>query len=380
MNVAIEEEPRVVVGRLLNRYELDTPEGIKKVDSWNYRAMWAHLRLSLGRGVDPRISRAVGVWIEERFQSDVAEYEQRVQQTGNPDLSKPERVSKRGKVEYVFDQFQAEVIAPKTLQYIFVDGELRAVASLDHLLIPPSEVYETARKIAAEISLAQIEGAPLHGLLYETEHEGGIKYALQIDAGDVLTREAIHVSSALRIDDCLNPLSWLGAGGFGQFLGAGRGSSQERMLRIKVRNELEPRLRAAIEFGMKGQEILENKVKDAQNVPVDYKTARILMAAMGLSYKLGESTIKQVVEKYEEENQTQYGLSMAASWVAAHGQFKQHRTDLRRTVEQTLSTIAGVTALIPSITVSRAKCLDWIKAYIKEGNLKKIPDLLKDLE
>lgn len=330
------------------------------VNDWDHRAMWSWARLQYGRTIDQRI--------KDHFEM--------IETMKDARLSKKER---KAEMELLFADLVAEQKKPRMLQFIFDGDKVMAVASLKHLLVPPAEVYDMAKRI-----LGKNYGQPkligirqLNGLAYEVKQQSGFKLGLQVFGGTITTRQAITLTSWLRVEMCLNPLSWLGIGGFGS-LGIG-GSGFERILRIKVKADLEPRLRAGIEQALGNMGAIEGRVSKAEKIRLDQEEARIIASALGLSYSLGAKTISQILERYEKEPKTLWGLSMASSWVAAHGKFKKTPNKQDRQVEQKLSTIAGAAILIDDIKAAKEKSLVWLKAHVKDGKVKSIDELIGDL-
>ena len=352
---------QVVIGKLKDPYTISAAMSAKTAQEWDHRAMWSWARLQYGRSIDQRI--------KDHFEM--------IETMKDARLSKKER---KKEMELLFADLVAEQKTPRKLQFIFDEtNKVMAVASLKHLLVPPSEVYQMAKRI-----LGKNYGQPkllgirqLNGLAYEVKQEAGFKLGLQVFGGTITTRQAITLTSWLRVEMCLNPLSWLGIGGFGS-LGIG-GSGFEKILRIKVKRDLEPRLRAGIEQALGNMGAIEGRVSRAEKVKLNQKEARIIASALGLSYSLGAKTISQILERYENEPKSLWGLSMASSWVAAHGKFKKTPRKQDRQVEQKLSTIAGAAILIDDIKAAKEKSLEWIKSHVKGGKVKSIDELIGDL-
>jgi len=353
---------QVVIGKLKNPFAIKVSASKTAIpENWDHRAMWSYLRLQYGRSVDQKI--------KDHF--DMIET-----MKGNGKLSKAER---KKEMKLLFTDLVDQQKKPRMMQFIFDGDRVMAVASLKHLLIPPAEVYTMAKRILAANfqSLSHIRINELSGLTYKVKEAAGMKLGLQLYGGTITTRQAISLSSWLRVEMCLNPLSWLGSGFFAN-LGVG-GLGFERILRIKVRSDLEPRLRTAIEQALANVEVIERRVSRVEKIRLKRKEAKILMSALGISYSLGAKTIKQVLNRFRKEPKNQWGLSMAASWVAAHGNFKKTPEKQDRTVEQKLSTIAGATLLIDDMKKAKEKSLVWLKAHIKEGKVRSIDELLEDV-
>lgn len=357
---------QVVIGQLKEPFHIKPENPFKEFQAdpvdWDHRAMWSWARLQYGKtNADKKI--------KDHFDM--------IETMKNTCLTKEER---RAEMKLLFADLVRDQKKPRMMQFIFdMEGKVMAVASLKHLLIPPAEVYAMAKKILS-VNYGRpkpIDVRQLSGQNYQVKHKAGFKLGLQVFGGSITTRQAITVTSWLRVELCLNPLSWLDIGGFGS-LGIGN-SGFERILRIKVRADLEPRLRGAIEQALSNLGAVESRVGRAEVVRMNHQEARVITSAMGISYSLGAKTIKQVLERWEKEPPTQWGLSMAASWVAAHGKFKKTPSNQNRVVEQTLSTIAGAVLLIDDIKTAKEKSLEWLKSHIVSGRIKSLDELVGDL-
>lgn len=318
----MKETPTVVIGQLVEPHEIRTQQGeTVKIQEWAGRAAWAYLRLVYGRSID----------------AEITERKRKVKAV-------------LGGVDEVLNGLLADAEQKRPLQFIMSSSDVVAVASLKHLLIEPRKVYETAAQILGPT--APIETAwkswHLHGETFLTgQGFAGIKVGYQVDGGDLLTRFAVRVGVFARVEMCFNPLSWLGVSGLSRF---GVPSDYERVLRIQKLNELFPRLQAAI-VNVKGQlSDLEKRVEHTKEVSLSAKKATMINGAFCMAYGLGEKSIEQVMDRFQEEKKTQYGLAMAQSWAAEHGEHRkasptaaQRREDH---VPQSLSTISGATLLI----------------------------------
>lgn len=358
-----EEEAQIVVGKLQDPQMISTVRGAQHpIADWDHRAKWSFMRLQFGRSIDKEIHNAV----------------EEAEAAAGHRLKFAERIMAFDKY---FDSRVDEMTADKArkVQFILDQGDaVMAVASLKHLLIPPSEVYEMAGRIVQthypDLNELSVEG--LQGDSYIVKEVGGLKLGVQIFGGDIITRQAITVSSMLRVELCFNPLSWLGVSWFKGLTGDSTGKGYERLLRIKVREELEPRLREAIEQSTHQQEGLEKQIKKAKKTGVTRSEAEIVMAAFGMSYSLGAGTIEQILDRLETEAKTQYGMSMASSWVAAHGDFRATPEGRDRKVEQKLSTISGAAMLLDDMKEAKERSEEWLQGHIKQGEVKTIDELL----
>jgi hypothetical protein len=354
-------EQQIVIGKMSHTNIIKTGSEAQSIGDWNGRAAWSFLRLQFGRSIDAEI--------KEHFRQLELKQKRR--------LRKAERW-----VEFMkyFEHKTAVIPKPRKIQFIMEGSAVIAVASLHHLLLPPNEVYEMGDRIIQQdfpcLKAYTIGG--LKGETYLLQEQAGFEVGLQLYGGSIDTREAITVSSWLRVETCLNPLSWLGIGWFGSF--TGRGSRDfERILRIKVKDELKHRLKASIEEALEKTKVLDERVKLSKGVNVKRSDAEIILSALGLSYTLGTKTVEQILDRLDKEQKTQWGMSMASSWVAAHGKFKETPKGQERSVEQKLSTIAGATLLIDDTKDAKEKSVEWLKAHVNQGQVGSLGDLMQRL-
>jgi len=347
---------QVSIGTLEDSKKLKSELGLHDLTDWNYRAMWQWLRFQKGRGIDDIIKAT----ISEPYMND-----------------RPKRLAEMRKF---FARTVDETPHQRDMQYILTQaGKVVAVASLQHLLIPPQEVYAEAQDILGASGIHLTEEDRIWGkIAYLTEEAvSGLMMGLQIHAGSITTRLAIRVSSFLRVELCTNPISWLGTGSFGW---AGLGGKYDKVLRIQVKEELRPRLATAISSAQHGLHSITAKVGHTKKVPLSEESARIITAAMSISYGLGANTIQQVFDRLPEEPATQYGLAMAFSWAARHGDFTHPFTGkMSKETTQKLSTIAGASLMIDDIQAARQKSLKWLQDHVVEGKIQTIDELLKEV-
>ena len=331
---------QVVIGKLASPYEVFSDKGKVEIKDWQGKAKWSYLRLVYGRKIDETIKAVKDKEKREQLMNSL---------------------------------IQKSLSTAPTLQYILNEkSQVCAVATLKHLIIPPEQVYATAENILGRL---YTEGQ-IYGKIAYMREVAGIKIGYQIYAGTITTREAIRVSAFARVELCLNPLSWLGSSFFGWFIDR---SGYERILRIKKITDLEPRLKTAIEKTSTKLNELEKRTEEAKKDEISDRTAKILASAMSLSYGLGAKIINQVLERYQDEEPTRWGLAMAESWVAKHGKHRKTPEGQQNRVPQKLSTISGATLLIDDTKKAEKKALEWLKSHIKKGELKTLDQLLRDI-
>lgn len=346
----------IVVGKLLNPQEVLTEEEGRHVTTtlpeWQKRAMWSYLRLTSGRSIDDKIKA------ELKQGKDMKEVFEDMLQKG-ADIPSEE--------------------SPKTLQFIIEGGEVKAVATLKHLLIPPDTVYTTVRKVLYktyrdDIPLRQED--KIKGATFIFKEIGGLQIGTHIDGGSLTTRFAIRVSAFVRVELCFNPLSFLGVSGLTRF-GIGNGT-YERVLRIQKITELPPRLLEAIKHAESKIGDIETRVKKAKEVSLSATTGIRIMGTMCMAYGLGGKVMNEVFRRWHySEEPTQWGLAMAESATAQHGEHRKESKGREHRIPQSLSTISGATLLLDDIKTSETKCRKWLqgqKSDLAENLLKgKLP-------
>lgn len=269
----------------------------------------------------------------------------------------------------------------RTLQFILDDAlTVKAVATTNHLLTPPSEVYALATKIAREMfgGMADATFAPdLIGMSLTLKEIGNFRLGVQIFGGNILTRNAIIVASMMRVLSCFNPISWLRISEAAMFTGLHE-YAFEKVLRVKTRIELEPRLREALKIAQQRESQIEQALMKSKNLSISESEARIVLSAFGLSFSLGARTVNQMQDRFLLEDQTMFGVSMAASYIANHGTLRKMRgTEMAR---QSLSTIAGAAILVGNVQDTVNKSVEWLKRRIVAGELKTVEDMLQGVK
>jgi len=357
----------------------EVPQYPVEISRWNRRAMWGWLRLQYSRKIDADVTAELKQAettkrLELGYEADTP-----WKQIGSVDRSKIRAERDAALVAFFTARvYTTQEEMKRTLQFIMMGSRVYAVASLKHLLIPPETVYHVADKIfkASGITLKKPEHG-LHGMVGYIKDVQGLNFGLQIFGGDIITRQAIKVGCFVRVELCTNPVSWLGIrGGFMGWIKTT--DTYERVLRIGRAKDLEPRMIGAISGAQKQLEDLEAALEQTKKVRMTESQGQIISAAMGLSYGLGAKTIQQVWEKFKDEDKTQWGLSMALSYIAAHGDFIHPITQRKtETTPQKLSTVSGAVLMIKDIKDAELKSLGWLKDHIAEGTTKTVDELLK---
>jgi len=263
------------------------------------------------------------------------------------------------------------------LQFIIANGKIVSVATLKHILFPPDQVYAAARRIAERLNIAPHQNRAVMGAIYVVEERLGMRQGIQIYAGDLITDHAIRVSSFSEVIGCLNPLSWLGSSFFDRFNVHHFGF--DRIVRIRVKSELEKRLEMAIKRQLEQIPDVEKYILRAKKFKLSPEDARAFALAFGSSFKLGRKVIQAVMERFEQEHQSFYGLAQAFSWVAKHGELRKTPEGMTSRARQNLSTIAASLLILRNPKAAKKVVLKWLKDHIKEGRLKTYEELVEDL-
>jgi len=338
IGVKTEMDSQIVVGVLEGNKIIPSneSEAIYYVTDWDNRAAWSWLRLQEGRRIDDIIKEAFR-------KQKVKKKKERKDILTNMVL---ERASKKQRV----------------VQFIIDDNNIiKAVASLNHLLISPEEVKAITIKILTNKNRSYKYDSMLEGLIsYDDTATDGFELGFKIDYGDILTRNAIRVSSFITVIQCFNPISFARIGSFRRF---GIKPSDERVLRIKIKSELEPRLDEAIDRALENRKAVYNMLEYAKKNKVDPKEAKTILIAFCKAYGLGDNVILDVLDRLEAEDKTTYGMAQASSYIARHGEkFKTLKTENRKSrARESLATISAASLLITDPKVTYEQALKWLK-------------------
>jgi len=325
---------QVYIGTLADLDKINTEEGGQQVRGFQDRAMWSWLRLQRGRRVDAEIKRAAE---DMKTQDKTTVLEELI-------------------LEHLIDTRDQRIV-----QYIIMDGEIKAVASTKHLLIPPEEVLQAANEVIHEYTPLVTEQDPsLDGLIVTDENEyAGLYLGFHMDPGNILTRRAISVSSYIRTLICTNPLTFAGIGNFGRF---GLEPRHERVLRIHKITELKPRIQAAITEAGGNVENLKKMVNHAKQNQVDPKEARIILSAFSKAYGIGDKVIQELLGRLQEEPSTTYGMSQAASWIARHGEsWKKPVAGQAEHARQSMAVVGAASLLVEDPHLTHEKAAAWLR-------------------
>lgn len=262
--------------------------------------------------------------------------------------------------DFFVTAFRLHRAKPKEMQFFvdLKDEKCLACATLKHPILEPDKVYEVFDKALKKHKLKLEEKSGLKGKVLILQKSKVASFGLRIDAGNIYTDRAIRISSYVEILQCLNPIS---------FAGLSRGQLTTTMQPVKVRilryeglTKIPERINEAV-ITMKPELVkIEKLLIQTQKRQLTQKQAKAIIVAFGTAYGIGAKALKKTFERFrDEEKQTQYGLSMALSWVVEHEDdvFRKDTSEAKTN----LATIAGATLLITKINQTAKFCEDFIK-------------------
>jgi hypothetical protein len=318
---------QVITGTLADLNTVEDGEGKEYgFTAGQSRAMWAWLRFNMG------------------FKKADAEIDA---QTGG----------KAQKLQKALDANAERFFGKKELQFIIRDDELVTVASTEHLIVPP----ETVTKIALSINPDLHKEKGFEGLLAPLEEIPGLKVNFQFDPGDIFTMRAIGVGFGIRVITCTNPLSFLGAGALNGLMGpAGSkdmGGLYEKILRFRNEDELEEKIKRAIDGVGPKAEMLKEQLQYAKVHPLTAGQADTLLTAFPAAYNAGEDTVKQVKARFKKEDKTLWGAAQATSFIAGHREGKRQSEKM----DNNLASAGAAMIFVKDIKATNDRCLNWLQ-------------------
>jgi len=334
----------VCIGTLRNSGMIRSETGEVIPMEFEGRAAWSWLRLQHGRSIDAEIKAALG---EKK-----KEGERLAELMNFLDRSIP---TSQRQTQFIYETTEKGTI-------------VKAVASLDHLLIPPEEVERVAHEILADRQIRYNVDATLEGLVsVDPQEVAGLYVGFHLHPGDILTRTAISVSSYLYTIICTNPITWAGIGGFGRFGVDNKAQEFERVLRIQKKSELRPRLEKAIDETTKMMDRLKGMVDFAKTNNVDPKEARIILGAFTKAYGLGDKVLTELLGRLRLEDKTTFGMAQAASYEARHGEaFRETPEGQKPKARSSVATIGAAALTIQDPKDVAEKCRKWLLGRLEE--------------
>ena len=324
----------------------DAGETLISFENMSYRGLWSYLRLQLGkRKADKLINEVRAPWKESLEAGDI-----------------DQPTYKMG----VFDAMKdllPEITNLRKIQFIMRDTNVYATASTKHLLVPKKLVEESFKRVIptgsfeADLGMATASLAQLGGL------QEAFEVQFQMDPGNILTRKAIRVGFGLRIKSCFNPLTFINGGGLDRFFNKPTyGYTRGRVLRVENKTNLDDRIREAYEASKDAVGQMKNDIQRAKDTTLTKDQSNALGAAFPLAFGCGTPVIKQVFNRYTAEASTLWGLAMAVSYVARHGEM---RADAKK-LPQNLANAAAGYLWVDDVKGVVERCNKWLE------NVKKI--------
>ena len=254
------------------------------------------------------------------------------------------------KHKFNFDDFFMQNMTPyikkqKTMQYITIGNKAIAVASKKHSLMGDKKIKNTIINALKENKIKFDIKDQLNKIIIYFKQNKLMKMGLQISTGDIATFKAIHISYYAEICACMNPLSFLN---LNKSIFMLEKPPKTRILRFASADKNLPvRLQYAINNMKPYLSKLNQQINSTKKIDITPNQAKNILIAMCYNYEIGSKTAKAVIERFEEEPQTLYGLSMAASWIVEHNPeiFRKSQTK----ASQNLSTIAGAILLVRNV-------------------------------
>lgn len=332
-------EPVVVVGTMPAMGVIETQDGEHvSFEEMSWRSKWSFIRLQLGRTA-----------ADKKIKSLIEEYK-----VAHPNWSSEtaRRMVLEALLSRIIDTSQREI------QFILLGDIVKAVATTDHLLIPPQEVLEIAYRIDPGLKTAE----NFEGVTKVLEEIPGLELGFQLDPGNILTRRAIRIGYNARVMSCMNPLSYIGVGNLNRFKPGGYFEGLSKILRIKRKVDLEDRIRDALEGTEGNLSALKDMIENSKKVQVTPRQAKILITAFPVAYSAGMNTVKQIYTYFRDtQKETLWGLAQAASYVARHGDFHKNARDLDKTLGVVGAAYLGITDVDETASLAE----EWLKTTKK---------------
>lgn len=247
----------------------------------------------------------------------------------------------------------------KPMQF-FVDTKksfCHACATLKHPTTTPEEIYKIFNKALKHKNMRLEEKESIGRKVLILQKTKLMKLGMQIDAGDTITNRAIRIIGFAEILACCNPLA---------FAKLNRGIIMGEFEPIKIRilryeslTNIESRVEKAIEAVKPILAKVESKVDSTKKKSIAIDDARKILVSFCGMYGIGAKIISAAYNRFKEnEEQTQWGLSMAISFIAEHS--NSFRKDCFE-AKNNLAIIAGATLLADDLKKTVKLCESQIK-------------------
>jgi len=312
---------KFVVGQLVDPYVIKTETETIPVKKFSVNAMWRWFRLHYGHKLDGILR---GHNIREMYELYFAKTDQRI------------------------------------LQFAISDeGYCKMIASTKHLIIYPKAILEIAKRFLPYPYLYSVLNK---GYIFKIGEDDLMANHIEVYLGDLYTRRAIRLGFYGIMHDCFNPLAWAQISALKRFKMRTRFT---RLLRIKVKSDLEDRFATAVKSLMELKDDWKIQIDKSRSLYVYWDKAMTINKAFCISRKIGLRVIKQiedVAEEFKIIEDTQplislYYLAWSQSYIARWGDFKKTPENKEPHAQYSLATISAATIMIeePEITFKHAK-------------------------
>jgi hypothetical protein len=263
----------------------------------------------------------------------------------NKEISK-----KRVKKDFDFERFaikKLKDVEQRKLQYILGynrkdDDYVTSVASLKHSIKTKDMVYEIIEKTLKKKKIDIEEQKNMKGrIIYLKTVAKVVKVGVQIYAGDIYTHKAITIAPFVKITSCMNPLTWLGV----KNTWFSRESvSSFKIKRLEKISYLEDRIPEILDQSLVISQKFLDSLERSKEIKLKNEEGKKILLTLCKSYGIGLKPINKVYKRWvKEEKKTLYGLAMATSYYASHGNIFRKKS---KNAHQNISSISGAMLLI----------------------------------
>ena len=228
---------------------------------------------------------------------------------------------------------------PRQLQFIVQGNTVISVLTPNHPIIVPELVYKAVQRVL------NVKGEKsFYGETFFLKETPLARYGIRVRAGNIIGTEAIFVGVQAEIKQCLNPLHFMGltpARALGILDPAEIKVS--RIVRYGDPKSVIQRVVQAVKNYKINIDEIEKRFQQTKQIEISRDEASYLMVTMGTKYLISKRVMKMVMQRFKtKEEQTIYGLSMAASWIAN----KEHEKSVKESIREKLATIGAALLLI----------------------------------
>jgi len=247
---------------------------------------------------------------------------------------------------------------PKRMQF-FVDtnkNKCLACATLNHPTITENEVHKIFNKALKKKNLQLEDKESISGKVIILQKTKIMRLGMQIDTGDIITNKAIRITGFADVISCCNPLAFakLNKG----ILMGDFEPIRVRILRYETITTIGSRIDEAIESVKPILAKVQSRIDITKKKHITVNDARKIAVSFCGMYGVGARATSAVYDRFKEEENTQWGLSMALSFVAEHSDvFRKNCSEAKNN----LATIAGAVLLADNLNKTVKLCERQIK-------------------